>query len=85
LWISFWWGDADRHYSPGNDEAILKFYLTFGQCSPLKNGFIIVRAHDFDEARDKVVDQFGQKWSGLYFEDDWEPEFYPEGCKGILL
>ncbi len=61
-----------------------KYYLTFGQTSPLKNGWITVHAPSEDVARLLVFKEYGARWSGLYPEDKFSPEYFPEGEKGII-
>lgn len=60
------------------------FYLTFGQQSPLKNGWIKVVAKDETAARHLVIEQYGIKWSGLYAEEIFEPYYFPEGELGVI-
>lgn len=62
----------------------MKFYLTFGQNSPMKDGWIEVIADNEYLARLKVVSEYGQKWSGLYNEFNFEKEDFPEGKLGEL-
>jgi len=64
-----------------NDEI---FFLTFGQNSPARNGWIEVYAFDYQRARDLVIKAYGKDWSGLYYLEDFETEHFPAGCLGIL-
>lgn len=60
------------------------FYLTFGQQSPLKNGFILVYATDEIKARELVFEKFKNQWSGLYPEEIFEEEYFPQGILGRI-
>lgn len=61
------------------------FYLTFGQKYPWRNGYCEVVAPDIETARQLVCDIFGEKWASLYSEEDWKPEFYPQGKLGETI
>lgn len=63
-----------------------KFYLTFGQESPARNGYIEVIAFDYQRARDLVFKTYGRQWSGLYTEDDFREaiDLFPAGKLGEL-
>ncbi len=67
-----------------SEEKLRKFYLTFGQSSPAKNGWITVLAENLTEAREKVFAEYGRQWSGLYEDCDWNPEYFPAGEIGLL-
>lgn len=62
----------------------MNFYLTFGQKSPTRNGYVVVKAKSYDEANDLVRGKYGQDWSMLYNDDDFKPEHFPAGCIGTL-
>lgn len=62
----------------------MKFYLTFGQKSPAKDGWIEVIADNETQARLKVVKVYGQKWSGIYNEFTFEPKYFPKGKLGEI-
>lgn len=79
--------------TPFTDDLILEidaafssptFYLTFGQQSTARDGYIIVKAKDYDAAREMVLDRYAQNWSMLYDEDDFKGEYFPVGCLGLL-
>ncbi len=65
------------------------FYVTFGQRyrhEPHPSGYPIhpdgvvrVRAESEEEARGKTFEAFGGKWSFVYVEEEFEPEWYPRG------
>ncbi len=59
------------------------FYLTFGQRG-LRDGFVTILARDYDDARGFVVDEYGQRWSCLYTEEDWDPSYFPAGSFGTV-
>lgn len=65
-------------------EIFKNFYLTFGWGHPLKDGYILVKARDKEEARMKVVEQFRQKWANLYTEEVWDDRHFPDGEKGVI-
>jgi len=65
-----------------------KFYLTFGQKSPFRNGYVLIVAVDYENARNLVEDIFGNKWSNLYDENVWgkeEAALFPSGQVGKTL
>ncbi len=59
------------------------FYLTFGQRG-LRDGWVTIHARDYDDARGFVEEEYGQKWSNLYTEQDWDPSYFPAGSFGIV-
>lgn len=58
----------------------LLFYITFGQASPLKDGYILVQAPDELFAR-RYASQYPY-WCGCYTEDNFEPILFPAGQLG---
>lgn len=65
------------------------YYLTFGQTNPLKNGYIKIIADSYEEARQRVIQEFGLKWAGLYNESEsqWgmtSEKLFPDGCYSII-
>lgn len=58
------------------------FYLTFGQKSPARNGWIEIEADSLERATVIVERCYGRDWSMLYEERDFKPEFFPSGCIG---
>lgn len=62
-----------------------KFYLTFGQNHPLRNGYVLVEAPSEEEARQEVVSVFGTKWAFLYSEDKMNFKYFLEGQQGKTL
>jgi hypothetical protein len=81
-------GEVDRGDEEGRDsgkgEDMSIFYLTFGQQHPLRNGWIEVEVDIYMEAREAVFEVFGNKWSGLYDEEHFKKELFPEGSKGRM-
>ena len=66
----------------------MKFYLTFGQQSPLRNGWIEVEAESYEEARELVYNVFGSRWSMLYREEGFDERVkahFPAGKLGETL
>lgn len=69
-----------------------KFCLTFGnkykhmphpsgiEINP--DGYIIIHAYTYDEARAKAFEIFGREWAFLYHENNFGTVFFPAG---ILL
>lgn len=62
----------------------MKFYLTFGQSSPLKNGWVEVIAKNNEQARKKVFQEYSNKWSNLYTKKRFKKRYFPQGCLGQL-
>lgn len=60
------------------------YYLTFGQESPAKNGWIEVEASCYDEAKKKVESAYGRAWSFIYSEEKFNKDFFPVGKLGEL-
>lgn len=61
------------------------FYLTFGQKYPWRNGWVEVRAPDYDTARRWVVEIFDAKWSHLYTEENFDKEMFLAGKLGETI
>ena len=57
-----------------------KFYLVFGSSYMLRNHYVIVEAYNYEQARMKVIERLGSRWSNLYTEYDWKPEYFPAGA-----
>jgi len=55
------------------------FYLTFGVQYPWKDGWVEVMAHDYQDARKKVISRFGTEWSALYKAEEFEPHYFVKG------
>ena len=66
----------------------MKFYLTFGQQSPFRNGWVEIEASSYAEARKVAFDTLGNRWSMLYFEEEFkeaEMAYFPLGKIGETL
>ena len=61
------------------------FFLTFGQKYPWRNGWVLVQAKDYEKAREIVVEVFGERWSHLYTEGNFNPMYFPAGQIGETL
>jgi len=48
-----------------------KFYFTFGSGQMHENGFVEIEAPTMAEAREKMNNAFGNKWSFAYSENEW--------------
>lgn len=74
----------DTFNSASDVQSSNNFYITFGQTSPAKNGWIRVVAADLMSARKIAMDTYKDKWSNIYPERDFEPELFPNGELGVL-
>lgn len=61
------------------------FYLTFGNKYPWRNGWVEVKAPDYDTARQYVEEIFDNKWCNLYEEENFNKEFFPAGKLGETI
>lgn len=64
---------------------MMKFYLTFGQQSPFRNGWVEIEVESLEVARNLAFDVFGKHWSMLYKEEEFEKEYFPSGKLGETL
>lgn len=55
--------------------------FTFGVGHGLRNYYVVMRNMTFTEAKERMVDLFGKKWSWQYRLEDWERE--PYGTKPL--
>ena len=62
-----------------------KYYLTFGQKYPWRNGWVEIEAPNYKTAREYVVDIFDTKWSDIKEEDVFDKSFYPAGKLGETI
>lgn len=55
-----------------------KFFVTYGYNTNLSNNYSVVEADDYCEARKKIFDIRGRKFSFIYTEDEFigQPEKY---------
>jgi hypothetical protein len=63
----------------------MKFYLTFGQQNPFRDGWIEIIAEDYMSARQLVFDVFSDRWSGLYRAEEFDTKHFPAGKLGELI
>lgn len=49
----------------------MNWIFTFGIDSPMK-GYVISVKGDYDEARNKMLEAYGDKWASQYSADEWE-------------
>ena len=42
------------------------YYFTFGFGQEHQNGYVVIKAKNKKEAREKMVEKYGQKWSMEY-------------------
>ena len=66
------------------DNDIKDWFITFGQKSPARNGYVLVRAKNRDRAHQKAMDMFGPDWSMLYDDTEFEKEYFPAGILGTI-
>lgn len=69
-----------------------KFFLTFGvqydnQTHPQgphvhPDGYVVITAKDYRTARGIVTQLYGQRWSDLYAEENFDPSDF---SRGVLL
>lgn len=63
-----------------------KFFFTFGgnhyhpESGVRMKDYWIEITGTSEQARDKMVEIFGIKWSMQYNENTFEPKFFPNGC-----
>ena len=70
----------------------MKFFLTFGQQYRQErhpfgghpDGWFEVEAESEDQAREKIFEAMGPRWSFLYNEDDFTADYFPRGKIGEL-
>ena len=63
----------------------MTFYLTFGQKSPLRNGWIEINAPDMEFARELAFDAFGEKFAFVYEEKNFDKRYFPAGQFGETM
>jgi len=62
-----------------------KFYLTFGQRYPWRDGWVEVEAINYDMARKAVIEIFGKSWGWLYKEGEFDKKLFPDGKIGKTI
>ncbi len=61
-----------------------KYFLTFGQQYPSRDGWVTVYAETYKKAREAVINMFGQKWSMLYDETEFDDSYFPAGELAVI-
>lgn len=79
----------------GTRRLIHRFYVTFGQKSPLRHGFVEILVHNGEElesvalrqAHDAAREAFGSHWSNIYKHDDFvaSKHLFPAGKFGETI
>lgn len=62
-----------------------RFYLTFGQKSPFRDGYVLIVSPDKETARSEAFHIFGEKFASLYTEEDFDFKYFPEGQYGRVV
>ena len=63
----------------------MKFYITFGFDSYLRNKYMVIEAKSELQARIIARDTFSRNWAGLYYEDEGKEIVKKYNLKQILL
>ena len=64
---------------------MIKYYITFGQKSPFRDGYVIVEAPDATTARYEVFYAMGDQWGFMYTEEEIDFDLFPLGQIGRTL
>jgi hypothetical protein len=64
-----------------------RFYVTFGQKSPFRNGWVLVETDSFENAIDKVLYALGgdKSYSRIYVLGEFDPALFPLGQIGETI
>ena len=62
-----------------------RFYVTFGQKSPFRDGYVVIIADDEHVAHDEAMYVLGKAWSSLYSEDAIEFGLFIQGQIGRTI
>ena len=66
------------------DPIFLEDWIfTFGLGQELEGFYVKVRAFSYSEAREKMVNHFGEEWSFQYSLADWNKWVYEAGLIGL--
>ena len=69
-------------FNPQETEGIVRepriYYLTFGQKSPARNGWVEIIAENFERAKEIADSKYGQNGYSM-IRKDIKPEFFPSG------
>ena len=63
----------------------MKFFVTFTQKSPFKDGWLEVEASSKESATLMVMEEFGNKWGFIYERSKFESEYFPAGKLGEII
>lgn len=61
------------------------YYMTFGQKSNNKDYWLEIQALNYSVAFDYAKEHYGNSWSNLYEPEDWDPQYFPEGCLRVAV
>lgn len=61
------------------------FYVTFGQKSPFRDGYVLIEASDIRTAREEAFYALGECWSNIYEDPLFNHDMYPMGQIGKTL
>lgn len=61
------------------------FYITFGQISPFKDGWVEIEAECEEKARELAFKAFGSKWAFIYSKGKFDRTYFPLGKVGNTL
>jgi hypothetical protein len=59
----------------------MEYYVSFGQLHPLRDGYVVVIASSYENARTAVIAVLGNKWASLNTSDT-DMSLYPAGQIG---
>lgn len=62
-----------------------QFFLTFGQKSPLRHGWVEIEASTEEDAKEAAEYAFGQSWSNIYPTPLFDIGSFPAGKFGETL
>lgn len=72
------------------EKTLQNYYVTFGvqysrephPCGAYidPNGYAVIRAVSYKHAHEAAFHKYGQAWSFLYDEEDFEADYHPYGC-----
>lgn len=62
-----------------------KFYVTFGQSHPLRDGYVVIEASNYDLARQAAFDTFSVKFCFVRSEEEIIKDYFPAGQIGKTI
>ena len=69
-------------------DELFKYAVTFASAHPLGNGYVVVEAHNFDEANELVRRFFGDKYCCIHTLEHMlklKDKYYHDGQLGKVL